>query len=185
MDLEKLVEKLKELIISEIKEEFKEFKATVSGQLEGFRLAIESMNARMTNLEGEVRDLRRALDETNKRIDETNKRIDETNKRIDETNKRLEEFKDDTLKRFDTLRSETIKLYNELRSELKGEIIANTLRIDETNKRIDETNKRLDDLFLEVAKIRSDLSQALSQKGVIEDMLTRIQRLEAQVLKAA
>ena len=178
MDLEKLVEKLKELIISEIKEEFKEFKATVSGQLEGFRLAIESMNARMTNLEGEVRDLRRALDETNKRIDETNKRIDETNKRIDETNKRLEEFKDDILKRFDTLRSETIKLYNELRSELKGEIIANTLRID-------ETNKRLDDLFLEVAKIRSDLSQALSQKGVIEDMLTRIQRLEAQVLKAA
>ncbi|MEZ0344715.1 MAG: hypothetical protein ABWJ99_07960, partial [Caldimicrobium sp.] len=93
----------------------------------------------------------------------TNKRIDETNKRIDETNKRIDE----------------------LRAELKGEIMANTLRIDETNKRIDETNKRIDELFLEVSKIRGDLKKALSQKEVIDDMLTRIQRLEAKVLEAA
>ena len=45
MDIEKLAEKLKELIVGELKEEFRDFKATVSGELAGFRLAIESMNA--------------------------------------------------------------------------------------------------------------------------------------------
>ena len=170
MDIEKILERMKGLIVSEIKEELREFKAAVTGQLEGFKLAIESMNARMTNLEGETKDIRRALDETNKRIDEINKRIDETNKRIDETNKRI----DDTNKRID-----------ELRAELKGEIIANTLRIGETNKRIDETNKRIDDLFMEVSKIRGDLNKALSQKEILDDVLLRIQRLEARVFEGA
>jgi chromosome segregation ATPase len=109
MDIDKLLEKVRGLIISEIKEEFREFRASVTGQLAGFKLALESVNARLTNLEGEVKDIRRALDETNKRIDETNKRIDETNKRIDE-----------------------------LRVELKSEIMDNTHRIDATNKRIDD-----------------------------------------------
>jgi uncharacterized coiled-coil DUF342 family protein len=94
MDVDKLLEKVRGLIISEIKEEFREFRASVTGQLEGFKLALESVNARITNLEGEVRDIRRALDETNKRIDDlgvelkgeimaNTQRIDETNKRID------------------------------------------------------------------------------------------------------
>ena len=51
MDIEKLAEKLKELIVGELKEEFRVFKATVSGELAGFRLAIESMNQRLSALE--------------------------------------------------------------------------------------------------------------------------------------
>ncbi|MFN3921970.1 MAG: hypothetical protein ACK4K4_06190 [Caldimicrobium sp.] len=84
MDLEKIAEKLRDMIIGEIKEELRDFKASVTGELAGFRIAIESMNARMSalelrqeNLEAEIRDIRRALEETNKRIDETNKRIDD------------------------------------------------------------------------------------------------------------
>ncbi|MEZ0343224.1 MAG: hypothetical protein ABWJ99_00235, partial [Caldimicrobium sp.] len=91
MDLEKIAEKLKDLILGDLREEFKEFKNSVTGELAGFRLVLESINGRIANLEEEVRDLRRALNETNTRIDETNKRIDETNKRIDETNKRIDE----------------------------------------------------------------------------------------------
>ena len=97
MDIEKLAEKLKELIVGELKEEFRDFKATVSGELAGFRLAIESMNQRLSALEErqssleELRDIRRSIEYTNQRIDETNQRIDETNKRIDQTRAELKE----------------------------------------------------------------------------------------------
>ncbi len=108
MEWEKIAEKIRDLVLGEIKEEFRDFKASVTGELSGFRLAIESLNARMmamesrqANVENELRDIRRSIDETNRRIDETNKRIDG------------------------------------LRVELKTEIMANTARIDETNKRID------------------------------------------------
>jgi chromosome segregation ATPase len=108
MDAQKIAEAVKSSIIGEIKQELKEFIASVTGELSGFRLAIESMNARMNslearqaNFEAELRDIRRALDETNKRIDhlraelkveimKNTERIDETNKRIGETNKRID-----------------------------------------------------------------------------------------------
>lgn len=163
MDFEKMYEKLKELIIGEIKEELKEFKATVSGQLQGFALAIESINARLPYIENEIRDIRRAIETTNNRIDETNKRIDElrvelkneimeNTRRIDETNKRIDET---------------------------------NKRIDETNKRIDETNKRIDELYLEISDIKAQLQKALSEKEVINDVLIRVQRLEEKVYATA
>ncbi|MCX7965693.1 MAG: hypothetical protein N2596_03610 [Syntrophorhabdaceae bacterium] len=110
MEWEKIMEKLKDMILGEIKEEFREFKSTVSGQLQGFALAIETMNSRMSgiesrmsSMESDIRDLRKAIDETNKRIDDlrvelkaeimlNTQRIDETNKRIDETNKRIDDI---------------------------------------------------------------------------------------------
>jgi chromosome segregation ATPase len=153
MEWEKIAEKIRDLVLGEIKEEFRDFKASVTGELSGFRLAIESINARMgaiesrqSNMENELRDIRRSIDETNKRIDETNKRIDETNKRIDET-----------------------------RVELKAEIMANTARIDETNKRIDT-------LYVEVAEIRGDLKKAISDKEILHDLIFRIERLETKVV---
>jgi len=149
MEWEKVVDKIKDLILGEIREELRDFKATVSGQPSGFALAIQSINARIesiesrqSNIESELRDIRRAIYETNKRIDE-------------------------------------------LRVELKTEIMMNTQRIDETNKRIDETNKHIDNLYIEVANIRGDLNKALSQKEVIDDLITRVQRLEDRVLTAA
>jgi len=44
MDWESLAEKLRDMILGEIKEEFRDFKASVTGELSGFRLAIEAMN---------------------------------------------------------------------------------------------------------------------------------------------
>ncbi len=153
IDLEKVIEKLKDVVINELKAELKDFKTIVTSQLNSFGLAIESINSRisgmesrMVSIETALIELRRAIDETNKRIDDINatlsNRIDETNKRIDDINK----------------------------------------RIDDMNKRIDETNKRIDDLFLEVSTIRGDLKKALSEKESIDDVLIRIQRLEGKVL---
>lgn len=85
------------MILGEVKEEFRDFRASVTGELSGFRLAVESLNARMgamesrqSNIENELRDIRRSIDETNKRIDALYLEIGETNKRIDETNKRID-----------------------------------------------------------------------------------------------
>lgn len=68
MDFEKMYEKLRELIVGEIKEELREFKATVTGQLQGFALAIESINARMGNIESDIRDLRKSIEGNNTRL---------------------------------------------------------------------------------------------------------------------
>lgn len=97
MEWEKVAERLRDLILGEVKEEFRDFRASVTGELSGFRLAVESLNARMgamesrqSNIENELRDIRRSIDETNKRIDALYLEIGETNKRIDETNKRID-----------------------------------------------------------------------------------------------
>ncbi len=162
MDLDKLAEKLKDLIVGELKEEFRDFKATVSGELAGFRLVVESLNQRMASLESrqksleaEMREIKRMLEYINQRIDETNKRIDDTNKRIDDVNKRIDE---------------TNEKIDKTRAELKAEIAQNTQRIDY--------------LYIEVSKIRGDLNRALSQKEIIDDMLIRIQRLEMKVFES-
>lgn len=94
MEWEKIAEKIRDLVLGEIKEEFRDFKASVTGELSGFRLAIEALGARQTNLEHELREIRRTIGETNRRIDElrvelkaeimaNTSRIDETNRRID------------------------------------------------------------------------------------------------------
>ncbi len=44
MEWEKIAEKIRDLVLGEIKEEFKDFKASVTGELSGFRLAIESLS---------------------------------------------------------------------------------------------------------------------------------------------
>ncbi|MCX7793158.1 MAG: hypothetical protein N2257_01945 [Thermodesulfovibrionales bacterium] len=110
MEWEVVAEKVRDIILGELREEFRDFKSTVTGQLSGFALAISSLESRMaglesrmTNIESDLRDLRRSLDDTNKRIDElraelkseimlNTQRIDDTNKRIDEMNKRIDEL---------------------------------------------------------------------------------------------
>jgi len=170
MEWEKIAEKIRDMILGEIKEEFRDFKNSVTGELSGFKLAIEAMNARMSgiesrmaslearqnNLESELRDLRRAIDEL--RV-ELKGEIMQNTARIDD-----------------------------LRVELKGEIMQNTARIDETNKRIDETNKRIDEtnkridgLYMDAAEIKAELKDALSRREIIQDILLRIERLETKV----
>lgn len=51
--------------------------------------------------------------------------------------------------------------------------------------RIDETNKRIDNLYLEVSEIKGQLNKALSQKEIINDVLTRVQKLEEKVYAVA
>jgi predicted RNase H-like nuclease (RuvC/YqgF family) len=112
MEWEKIAEKIRDLVLGEIKEEFRDFKASVTGELSGFRLAIEALSARQTNLEHELREIKRTIVETNKRIDELRvelrTEIMANTARIDGTNKRIDE----------------------LRVELKAEIMLNTTRID-------------------------------------------------------
>lgn len=157
MEWEKLAEKIRDLVLGEIREEFRDFRASVTGELSGFRLAIEALGARQTNLEHELREIRRTIGETNRRIDELRvelkAEIMANTARIDETNKRIDE----------------------LRVELKAEIMANTARIDETNRRIDA-------LFLETAEMRGDLKKAISDKEILHDMVFRVTRLEAKVV---
>jgi len=152
VEWEKIAEKIKDIVIGEVKEELRDFKVSVTGELAGFRLAIESINARMgtiesrqSNMENELRDIRRSIDETNKRIDELRvelkTEIMANTTRIDETNK----------------------------------------RIDDTNKRIDDTNKRIDALYLEVSDMRGDLKKAISDKEILHDIIFRVERLETKV----
>ncbi|MGB9761506.1 MAG: hypothetical protein C0197_06490, partial [Caldimicrobium thiodismutans] len=63
MDLTKVVETLRDIILSELREEFRSFKAEINGQLKGYALALESLNGRMGNLENELRNLRQELRE--------------------------------------------------------------------------------------------------------------------------
>jgi len=58
MDLDAIVEKIRDAIVGDLRKEFSEFKAEVRGQLEGmqkqldgFRIAIETMNKRIDSME--------------------------------------------------------------------------------------------------------------------------------------
>ncbi|MFN4220465.1 MAG: hypothetical protein ACK4GJ_06070, partial [bacterium] len=79
--IQTIVEKVKEIITAEVKQELRDFKNTVSGQLEGFKLAIESILERQSNVENQIRNINQKIEtmfmQLNNRIDETNKRIDE------------------------------------------------------------------------------------------------------------
>ncbi|MFN3477964.1 MAG: coiled-coil domain-containing protein, partial [bacterium] len=94
--IQTIAEKVKEIITAEVRQELRDFKNTVSGQLEGFKLAIESISERQSNVESEVRNINQKIEtmfmQLSNRIDETNKRIDEANKRIDETNNKIEKM---------------------------------------------------------------------------------------------
>lgn len=168
MDLERAVERIRDAVVGELKEEFKEFRAAVTGELAGYRVAIESLTARQTGMESELRDIRHSIEQTNRRIDETNKCMDEV--------------KTDLTSRIDETRSDLTAQIVETRSELKAEVAKNTERIDETNKRIGDTNKRIDGLMMDVSEIKGELSRALSEKVVVDDLVQRVSRLEARTV---
>ncbi|MDZ7761310.1 MAG: hypothetical protein U5L00_13785 [Desulfovermiculus sp.] len=195
MDLDKAVDKIRDAVVGELKEEFREFRAAVTGELAGYRVAIESLTARQTGMESELRDIRHSIDQTNRRIDQTNERMDDMKSeltaridqtrsdltaRIDETRAELKteiakntERIDETNKRIDETRSDLTARIDETRSELKAEIAKNT-------ERIDETNKRIDGLLMDVSEIKGDLNRALSEKMVVDDLVQRVSRLEAR-----
>ena len=152
MDMDKIIEKMRDVILGELKQEFAQFRASVTGELSGFRVAIESISARQSSIETDLREIRKSIEQVRS---ELSARIDETNKRIDET------------------RTELGARIDEVRSELKVEIMKNTERIDKVNARMDAT-------FFEVSKLRGDLEKALSQKVIIDDLVVRVKRLEVQ-----
>jgi uncharacterized protein YdhG (YjbR/CyaY superfamily) len=51
---DELLKLIKDTILSEIRDDFKDFKNQVSYQLEGFKLAIQSINERMSSIEGRM-----------------------------------------------------------------------------------------------------------------------------------
>lgn len=163
MEWEKVAEKLRDMILGEIKEEFRDFRASVSGELAGFRLAIESLNGRQANMENELRDIRRAIDDTNKRIDETNKRLDNTNKRIDETSKRMDKIHIDLITRIDEMNGKL----NARMEEFNCNLSARMEKLNgDLNARMDNQNKRIDHLLVNLSEIRADLKKAFSDKEI-------------------
>jgi chromosome segregation ATPase len=164
MDIEKLTQAIKDIVIGELKQEFKEFRTEVRGELAGYRLAIESLSERMKNIENDIRDIRRAIGETNKKIDEVK----------DSLSVKIDEVKDSLSVRID-----------EVKDSLSVRIDSLLVRIDEVKDslsvRIDSLSVRIDDLYMEVSEIKGDLKKALADKVVIEDMILRIERLEEKV----
>ncbi len=116
IDLEKVIEKLKDVVINELKAELKDFKTIVTSQLNSFGLAIESINSRISGMESRMVSIETALIELRRAIDETNKRIDDINatlsNRIDETNKRI----DDLFLEVSTIRGDLKKALSEKES---------------------------------------------------------------------
>ncbi|MFN4220524.1 MAG: hypothetical protein ACK4GJ_06385, partial [bacterium] len=60
--IQTIIEKVKEIITAEVKQELRDFKNSVSGQLEGFKLAIESILERQSNVESEMRSINQKID---------------------------------------------------------------------------------------------------------------------------
>ena len=139
MEWEKIAERIRDLILGEIKEQFKDFKNTVTGQLAGFQIAIESMNARMAaienrmtamenrqiNIENELRQIRKSIDDTNKRIDDLDWKL---STRIDNLNAQLSARIDETNQRIDQLYIEISSIKAELKKALsQKEVIDDVL----------------------------------------------------------
>ncbi len=168
MELEKLAEKLKDLIVGEVRDELKAFRAAVTGELAGFRIALESINARqasfdqsLSELRGEIArihvrldNLNKRLDDTNMRIDDVNKRFDDVNKRFDDVNKRLDDTNmriDDVNKRFDDVYKRFDDVYKRF-DEVDKRFDDVNKRFDDVNRRIDEVHKRIDDVIADNAR---------------------------------
>jgi len=76
MDVQKIIDGVREAVMGEMSREFREFRADVRGQLEGFRLAIDTMNKRLDSIESRLSNVENDVRALNLRLDETNKRID-------------------------------------------------------------------------------------------------------------
>ncbi len=112
VDAQQIAEKVRDLLLGELRDEFKEFKAEVRGQLEGFRLAIETMNRRLdslemninkridsverrlANIENEVRSLRGEMSALNRRVDDLVKELSEVKVELKELKARDEIIQD-------------------------------------------------------------------------------------------
>lgn len=197
MELEKLAEKLKDLIVGEFRDELKAFRAAVTGELAGFRIALESINARqasfyqsLSELRGEIARIHVRLDNLNKRLDDTNMRIDDVNKRFDDVYKRCDEVDkrfDDVNKRFDEVNrridevhkrmddviADNARRMDALKVEFKTELAANT-------RKIEEMNGLWQAVLMQLADMQANLKAAVAQKEIIDDVLVRLRRLESQ-----
>ncbi|MCD5425009.1 MAG: hypothetical protein LRZ92_00945, partial [Methanosarcinaceae archaeon] len=79
--INKVAEVARGLLIGDLKEGF----ASISGELAGFRIALESINGRLGGIESRLSAVENNVMNLNVKIDETNKRIDETNREIQST----------------------------------------------------------------------------------------------------
>ncbi len=200
MDIEKLTDLIRNLVIGEIKEEFKEFKASVTGELSGYRFAIESMNERMKILETRQFDLEKDLKEFKKEI---NDKLDQQQLEFKTEIKNLKselrqeiynvktELKQDIAKvdqKVESVKTELEQKINNVdnkidtaKRELKQDIGNLEDKINLFNMRLDIFTKYVMDLGTELSKLRSDVNVALSQKEVINDILLRVERIESKI----
>lgn len=134
MDIEKLTQAIKDIVIGELKQEFKEFRTEIRGELAGYRLAIESLSERMKNIENDIREIRGAIGETNKRIDEVR----------DSLLVKIDDVRDSLSARIDGLSARIDDLYMEV-SEIKGDLkkaLADKVVIEDMILRIERLEER-------------------------------------------
>ncbi len=138
MEIEKLTQAIKDIVIGELKQEFKEFRTEVRGELAGYRLAIESLSERMKNIENDIRDVRREIVEINKRIDGTNIRIDGINERIEGTNIRIDGLRDSLSTRMDDVYMEVSEIKGDLKKALADKVVIDDmiLRIERLEEKV-------------------------------------------------
>ncbi|MGC8815819.1 MAG: hypothetical protein ACP5O4_06475 [bacterium] len=130
---DELIKINRENIIGDFKEEFKIFRSEVSSQLEGFKIAIESINHRINSIESIISSIENKLSiiknfklpSIENKINKTNKRIDETNKRIDNIQFRL----DDLYNRYTDLNLLVNYIYKEIINDL-------TIRVENLERKV-------------------------------------------------
>ena len=160
MDAQQIAEKVRDLVVGSIRDEFKEFKAEVRGQLEGFRVALDTMNKRLDGLERRMDSLERRMDSLDAKIDAVR---EELSARIDAVREELTARIDETNRRIDSVREEL------------------TARIDETNKRIDLLSTRLEENTRELGELKAEIVALRSRQEIIEDLVRRVRKLEERV----
>jgi chromosome segregation ATPase len=84
--IDAIAEKIRDAIMGDLRKEFSEFKAEVRGQLDGFRIAIETMNKRMDSIERRMESMDQRISRIEVKLDEMNNKIDAINAELEQKN---------------------------------------------------------------------------------------------------
>ncbi|MCX7870126.1 MAG: hypothetical protein N2485_00910 [bacterium] len=175
---EKIANIIKDSIISDLKKEFDNFRSEISGQLEGFKLALNSIENRMNSIENRMNSIENRMNNVEDRIDrlrvELNDKIDklrnELDSKIDKVDTKIDKVSNELDGKINSLRTELITLINDTRNEILKKVFENTQRIDELNRRIDS--------------IYVSVGEAVNYKQLVDDLLIRMQRMETKLDQA-
>ncbi len=114
------------------------------------------------------------VDEISSRIGDTNLQLVELGRRIDETNNRIDAVREELTARMDTMNADLTARMDTMNADL-------TARMDAQTARIDSQTARIDVLSEQVSELRMDFAEFKGREKLIEDLTTRVNRLESKV----